>query len=106
MDGVLGSRLASTISIILGRPSVTLMFATPAKWKVRRFIWVAGSPRECAAMTPADSFWSIRWEVYILLATEISFSQVSSSRSAFSILWAMSQTIFMGRSTPSFSSMA
>ena len=30
IEGVLGTRLASTISISLGRPWVTLMFATPA----------------------------------------------------------------------------
>ena len=57
-------------------------------------------------MTPADSFWSIRCEVYILLATVISFSQVSSGRSAPLTLLAMSQTIFMGSLIPSLSAIA
>ena len=61
---------------------------------------------ECAAMTPADSFWSIRWAVYILLAVVMSFSQISSLRSAFSMRFAMSTMIFMGRRTSSLSAIA
>ena len=67
MDGVLEC-LASTISTSLGNPWVVRMFATPALWNVRMFIWVPGSPMECAATTPADSWGTMRRFLYISLA--------------------------------------
>lgn len=43
------------ISFNLGTPSVTFFAETPAKWKVFKVIWVAGSPRPYAAMLPIIS---------------------------------------------------
>ena len=42
--GVLIFAVALIISLIRGTPSVTFIDATPAKWKVFKVIWVAGSP--------------------------------------------------------------
>ncbi len=106
MDGVLGTRLASTISISLGRPRVTLMFATPAWWKVRMFIWVPGSPMECAAIIPTDSLGSMRRSLYMRSAATNTFSTVSSSRPASSMRPAISIMVFRVSSTPLFSARA
>lgn len=39
----------------LGRPSVTFLSDTPAKWKVFNVIWVVGSPTDCEAIHPTAS---------------------------------------------------
>src|SRR5579884_2889672 len=64
MVGVLGCFLASTSSISLGRPSVTSLSFTPAKWNVRKVIWVPGSPMDCAPTTPMASPGSTRAALY------------------------------------------
>ena len=43
------------ISFNRGTPNVTFLDDTPAKWKVFRVIWVAGSPIDCAAKAPTIS---------------------------------------------------
>jgi len=43
------------ISFNLGTPRVTFFADTPAKWKVLRVIYVAGSPIACAPMLPTIS---------------------------------------------------
>jgi hypothetical protein len=55
MMGVLISLLALMISLSRGTPRVTFMEATPAKWKVLRVIWVAGSEMDCAPTAPTAS---------------------------------------------------
>lgn len=42
-------------SFNLGTPKVTFFEETPAKWKVLSVIYVAGSPRLCAAIDPTIS---------------------------------------------------
>jgi len=53
--GVVGSFLPSRISIILGKPSVTFISATPAKWNVFNVICVPGSPIDSADIMPTAS---------------------------------------------------
>ena len=55
MDGVAGIFRASTSSISLGRPRVTSLSLTPAKWNVLRVICVPGSPMDWAATMPDAS---------------------------------------------------
>lgn len=43
------------ISFRRGTPRVTFLEEMPALWKVFRVIWVAGSPRDYAAMGPTIS---------------------------------------------------
>lgn len=52
MIGVLMALAALIISLIRGTPSVTLMDATPAKWKDFNVICVPGSPIDCAPTAP------------------------------------------------------
>jgi hypothetical protein len=46
MLGVLIFLATLMISLSLGTPSVTFLADTPAKWKVFRVIYVAGSPMD------------------------------------------------------------
>lgn len=43
------------ISLNLGTPNVTFLAEIPAKWNVFNVIYVAGSPRLCAATLPTIS---------------------------------------------------
>jgi len=47
--------LTLMISLNLGTPSVTFFAEIPAKWKVFRVIYVAGSPKLYAAIAPTIS---------------------------------------------------
>src|SRR5271157_2521095 len=53
--GNFGFFLASTSSIILGRPLVAITDVIPAEWNVLSIICVLGSPIDCAATVPAAS---------------------------------------------------
>ena len=55
ISGVLGVLLASKISISLGRPEVTCISATPAKWNTFNAICVDGSPNDWAVIIPIAS---------------------------------------------------
>ena len=55
IEGVSSSFLPSSISIILGRPRVTFISMTPAKWNVFSVIWVPGSPIDSAEINPTAS---------------------------------------------------
>ena len=88
--GVTGFLRASTNSMSLGRPSVTFLSFTPAKWNVLRVIWVPGSPIDCAVTTPtaspgSASALSIRSSTFFITFSTPSLLSLFSSR-AFSRL--------------------
>mmetsp|Transcript_68255 Transcript_68255/g.156707 ORF Transcript_68255/g.156707 Transcript_68255/m.156707 type:complete len:267 (+) Transcript_68255:1186-1986(+) len=64
--GVANFFAAPMSSLIRGTPRVMFILETPAKWKVFRVIWVAGSAILWAAMAPTDSPGSTRARQYLV----------------------------------------